>query len=52
MKVPGYYRNEFESFFADIYDLFFNVMTLFQIRKLRKEAVSQLGIEKDRKSVV
>jgi demethylmenaquinone methyltransferase/2-methoxy-6-polyprenyl-1,4-benzoquinol methylase len=46
MKVPKYYRNEFESFFVNLYDLFFNVVTLFQIRRLRREAVNVLGLEK------
>ncbi|MBR9683095.1 class I SAM-dependent methyltransferase [Candidatus Woesearchaeota archaeon] len=46
MKVPKYYRKEFESFLADIYDVFVNVMTFFQIKRLRKKAINTLGLKK------
>jgi demethylmenaquinone methyltransferase/2-methoxy-6-polyprenyl-1,4-benzoquinol methylase len=46
MKIPKYYRTEFESFFADIYDAFFSVATLFQVKKLRQKAIQMLGLKK------
>ena len=46
MKVPHYYRTEFESFFADIYDIFFDLVTFFQIKKIRKKAVKLLCLKK------
>jgi demethylmenaquinone methyltransferase/2-methoxy-6-polyprenyl-1,4-benzoquinol methylase len=47
MKVPDYYRTEFEGFFADIYDAFFSLATFFQVEKLRKKAINILGLKKE-----
>jgi demethylmenaquinone methyltransferase/2-methoxy-6-polyprenyl-1,4-benzoquinol methylase len=47
IKVPNYYRTEFESFFADIYDAFFSIATFFQVNKLRRKAIDMLGLKKD-----
>lgn len=46
MRVPKYYRTEFESFLAEIYDAFFNVATFFQINKLRRKAIKMLELKK------
>ena len=49
--VPAYYRGEFESFFADIYDAFFSAVTFFQGGRLRREAVDALHIEKGQSAI-
>lgn len=49
--VPAYYRGEFESFFADIYDVFFSAVTLFQVGRLRREAVDALRLEKGQSAI-
>ena len=46
MKVPKYYRTEFESFLADIYDAFFSIATFFQVKKLRRKAIKMLKLKK------
>lgn len=49
--VPAYYRREFESFFADIYDALFSAATLFQVGRLRKKAVDALGLEEGQSAI-
>lgn len=44
--APEYYRNEFEGFLADIYDSFFNILTLFSIRRFREEAIRLVELKK------
>lgn len=46
MNIPKYYKTEFESFFADIYDAFFSAATFFQIKRLRKKAIDMLALKK------
>jgi len=46
MKVPKYYRTEFESSLANIYDAFFSVATFFQVGRLRRKAIKTLELKK------
>jgi demethylmenaquinone methyltransferase/2-methoxy-6-polyprenyl-1,4-benzoquinol methylase len=46
MKVPEYYRTEFESFLANLYDAFFSAATFFQVGELRKKAIQMLELKK------